>query len=147
MPPRRRRARYVANNSDFRKHMMSGVISEMSVEAAKDVIPIAVAFSPESDPSEKGSGDGTRYQDHFFVDTTVVVIQDGDFSNPRQAARVVNDSQYAAQVEFNEGQRPQGVRRKQGGTHGTTPNRPLGRAGAFFSPETFRGGRPDGSAS
>lgn len=137
------RTRYVADNSDFRKHMMSDVVQDPATEVAKELIPIAQAFAPESDPDEKGSGDGTRYQDHFFVDETVIVIVDQGHANPRRAARVVNDSDYAAQVEYSEGVREGGKRRPQGGTHGgRIPARPLGRAGAFYSPDAYRGGAP-----
>lgn len=132
---------YVADNSGMRKHMLSGDVSDAAVGAARDIIPIAQAFAPESDPAEKGAGDGTHYEDHFSVDKVVVTIQDGTFSNPRRAARVVNDAEYAAQVEF--GTRPASFgQRKQGGSHGT-PARPLGRAGAFFPGGKYRGGNPE----
>lgn len=137
-----RRVHYVANNASFRLHMMGQDTQDAATSASRDIMGIAEAFAPASTPAEKGSGDGTRYEDHFFVDETVVVLQDGAFTNPRRAARVVNDARYAQQVEFGEGTRatPED-RRPQKGTHGT-PARPLGRAGAFFSPTDYIGGPP-----
>jgi hypothetical protein len=135
-----RRVRYEPNHSGMRRHMLGDDTRSAAVAAARDIVPLAQAFSPESDPAEKGAGDGTSYEDHFFVDETLVVtIQDGPYSNPRAAAAVGNDAAYAAQVEFGEGTRPGDARRPQGGAHGT-PARPLGRAGAFFG--GYRGGAP-----
>lgn len=125
-------ARFVPNHKGMRAQMMSDDTQDVADKAARDVIFAALPISPESDPTEKGASDGTSYKQHFSVRQIVVTIN----GNPRRAAAAVNDSKYAAQVEFGTGPGWKGERR-QGGTPGT-PSRVLGRAGATVG--QYRGG-------
>lgn len=133
------RVRYVPNHADFGRFMLSPQVLGAATAAGVDIMALAEGFAPESSPSEKGSSDGTRYNEHFRVDPAVVTI-DG---NPRAAANVVNDATYASKVEFGIGPGWEKIEsRPQGGTPGV-PSRPLGRAGAAFG--GYHGG-PDGPA-
>ena len=118
------RARYVPNHRSFGEFMLSAQVLDVAMKAGHDVVLAALQQVNDSDPSDKGSGDGTHYRDHFEVTPDVVTI-DG---NPRAAATVINDSDYAAQVEYGIGPGWKGSR-VQGGTPGV-PQRPLGTAGA-----------------
>lgn len=131
---------YVANNSDMRKHMLSDDVADPARRVGAEIMASAKATAPVSDPEDKGAGDGTDYKDHFSLEETVVTIVDNGFANPRRAVNVVNDADYAAQVEFGVRPTPFG-HRTQGGSHGT-PSRTLGRAGAAHTAGNYKGGDP-----
>ena len=120
--------RYEPNNSDFRKIMMSNDTAELAKNYAEDAMVLAKAYSPTSDR------DDDHYRDHFSVESGGIVEIDG---NPRRAARVVNDSEYAVEVEFGEEDSPK--KRPQGGSRGAG-SRPLGRAGARIGDMSKRPG-------
>lgn len=121
-------ARYVRDNKGFAAFAMSDGVGDFAEHVAEDIVAVAIGNSPASG-AEKGSSDGTRFKDHFSIHRTVVAIK----GKPRQAARIDNDAEYAAQVEFGFGPNA----RPQGGSHGEA-TRPLGRAAALFG--DWRGG-------
>ena len=128
------RARYEASNPGMKAIRLSPELSKAAMQAGTDVVLVALTLSPESRPGEKGAGDGTSYREHFEVSPIVVDIGRG----PRQSARVENDADYAAQVEFGIGPGWKGDR-PQGGNPGR-PQRVLGRAGAAVG--EYKGGPP-----
>lgn len=117
--------RYVPNHREFGQLMLSDQIADLARTAAEDVVTVAKGISPVS-----GDDDDDRYIDHFRVESTTVTIN----GSPRAAADALNDSEYAARVEFGGGEG-----RPQGGSHGP-PQRILGRAGAIVA--DYRGGPP-----
>lgn len=127
--------RYESNPIEFGKLMVSKQIEDVAIQAARDIERKAIEFAPTSSPEQKGAGDGTRYVDHFEVHPDVVSLN----GEPRASAVVINDSDYAPQVEFGIGPGWKGER-VQGGNPGT-PSRPMGRAGEAVG--EYHGG-PDG---
>lgn len=135
--------RYKENHDSFGKLMVSEQILKVAREAGENVVIEATALAPTSSAAEKGAGDGSHYKDHFNIAPKVVFIK----GNPRAAVEVVNDANYAAQVEFGTGpgyyrEGPDGemtAGRPQGGDPGN-PQRVLGRAGAKVG--KYLGGPP-----
>lgn len=122
------RSRYVANNSDMRKHMMGAETQDAATDAAGDIMNLAIELSPRSSRQDK-----EHYQDKFHVEKTVVTIQDGPYNNPRRAAEVVNTAAHAAAVEFGD-LRVKAYKRR-------APRRPLGKAGRRIG--DYKGGPPE----
>jgi hypothetical protein len=128
------RARYEPSNPGMKAIRMSADLSKAAMAAGTDVVLVALTLSPDAKPGEKGASDGTSYREHFEVSPIVVDIGRG----PRQSARVENDADYAAQVEFGTGPGWKGDR-VQGGNPGR-PHRVLGRAGQQVG--EYKGGPP-----
>ncbi|HEX5511614.1 MAG TPA: hypothetical protein VFX41_07840 [Actinomycetales bacterium] len=104
--------------------MMSDETDDLAAWAARQAVMAALTLAPRS-----GDGRGDTYVDHFSVDHTVEVID----RKPRRSARVVNDAEHAAAVEFGSGERNDAMTgpndRPQGGWN--NPNRVLARAGSM----------------
>lgn len=121
----RRTAHYKPNNASMRGLLMSERTRDVAAAAAADIIPLAKGFSPRSDD------EGEHYADKFEVDDTrYTLINDMGHPNLRRSARVVNNTEYAVDVEF--GEAPTLKERPQGGNRGPA-QRPLGRAGVTFA--------------
>lgn len=102
----RRRGYHPDHESMARFLMDPSKVGKNALEAAADVVvkarlnvQRALAADRDEDLNDVVS-DGKRLEDSFDVESNVVVINDGSFSNPRRAARVVNDKRYAARHEF-----------------------------------------------
>lgn len=86
---------YVPDNKSFGEFMLSHQVRQPAVEAAKDIMAIAIATSPY-DATRDDRED--HFVDHFGVneESPPVVIN----KNPRVGAEVYNDSDHAPAVEF-----------------------------------------------
>lgn len=114
---------YKANNSDFRKLMMSDQTQDLADEAADHGVAVARLYATGSRPQPPA--------DYIAAIKAakgpMVTLLDGGFPNPRRTSRVVIEHRLAGIIEFGSGQKP-GKGRPQGGS--STPHRVLGRTGA-----------------
>jgi len=95
--------RYEANNSDFRKHMMS---DETRDPAKKVAYGIAIGAIARAGRSSNADLSHEHYGDEVDLEDVTVVLKDGIHANPRAAVQVVANASHSAALEFGVGTRP-----------------------------------------
>ena len=125
--------RYVANNRDMARLLMSDQTQDLADQGAQAGVTYARLYAAGARPKLPAS-----YIAGFKAVAGPPVVLD---RNPRRTARVVNEDRIAAAIEFGSGIRSggndgRGRARPQGGY--SDPHRVLGRAGARLGSAPLR---------